>query len=65
MSAIFYPTHDPKNPVRLVNVRTLGARCGTFPTHAEAEGHLRRQGYKDDQFGRDGNTVWFRGGINC
>lgn len=66
MSAIFTLPYDPRNPVRLVNVQTLGAMCGRFPSQEEAEAHLRREGYSDADFWRDGErTVCFRGGINC
>lgn len=65
MSAIFWPVPDPENPVRLVNVQTLGALCGRFPTHEDAEEHLRRQGYDQADFWREGNHVCFLGGMNC
>ena len=65
MSAIFCVPPDPKNPVRICNVQTLGAMCGRFPTHEEAEAKLRRDGYADTEFWRSGNTVCYRGGINC
>jgi hypothetical protein len=65
MSAIFEPAPRKGYPIRLVNYQTLGACCGTFRNHEEAEAHLREQGYTEDQFYRDGNTVQFQGGVNC
>ena len=65
MAAIFQTTVNPDRPIRLVNTQTLGAMCGTFRTHEEAEECLRQRGYTEEEFGRDGNTVWFLGGINC
>ena len=63
MSAIFHPAPNKATPIRLVNVQTLGACCGTFETFEQAEEYLDRQGYKD--YYREGNTVCFAGGVNC
>lgn len=51
--------------VRLINVQTLGARCGTFANHDDAETHLRDLGYSPKQYWREGQSVLFEGGINC
>ena len=65
MSAIFMPAIDPRNPIRLINLDTLGAMCGTFPDHEAAEQRLRELGYGSDEYRRDGDTVLFCGGTNC
>jgi len=64
MTAIFSQIDEPGR-IRLVNIQTLGAMCGTYDTHEAAERDLRSRGYAECDFGRDANTVWFRGGINC
>jgi hypothetical protein len=65
MSAIFDAPADPKNPVHLVNVETLGAMCGRFPSYEAAEQHLREEGYAEEDFWRGPGRVSFRGGVNC
>lgn len=67
MSAIFDPAPNRDRPIRLINVQTLGACCGTFESYEAAFAYLRSQGYSEDDFGANygQRTVWFRGGINC
>jgi len=50
--------------IRLVNTQTLGAACGEFDSHEEAEAYLRDRGYSDGDFRREGSTILFAGGIN-
>lgn len=58
-------TDQTTTKIRLINVQTLGARCGTYNSHEEAEQALRNRGYSDSEFSRVGNTVEFAGGMNC
>jgi hypothetical protein len=65
MSAIFSLPNDAKYPIRIVNVRTLGACCGRYRTYEDAEQHLKNMGYSSTDYWRENNTVCYRGEINC
>ena len=67
MSDIFYnlPAPNPKTPISLVNVQTLGACCGTFESHEAAEKWLRDNGYSEKDYFRHNDEVCYYGGVNC